>query len=318
MPFDLSDYEYYLCSATLMCAMLGMGATLTVSDFRKVAQAPGAIAWILFLQLVISPCLALLLARLFAVPPGVAFGMIIVSALPGGLFSNVMAYMGGGNVALSVAATSVATVGCIVTTTMVLKIFGTAQLPPGFQMPIGGIFADIGVNMLLPLAIGLVVRRVAAEKAPHLCRFCARASLVLLAVYVVAFLASGRFSLAEYGLRTPLALLALGVIMVWLSYLVGRLARLSIDDTFTIAAEVLFRNAYLGVMLKASLFPANDPARSALGEGALFAVLLYGGISLGVAVAEVTAKRRGWGVYARRGDSAALEPEATPEQSKSA
>jgi predicted Na+-dependent transporter len=37
-----ADFEYFLSVGLLSTAMLGMGATLTIADFRKVARTPQA------------------------------------------------------------------------------------------------------------------------------------------------------------------------------------------------------------------------------------------------------------------------------------
>ena len=48
-------------------------------------------------------------------------------------------------------------------------------------------------------------------------------------------------------------------------------------------AALEFANTNLGVLLKASLFPASSAATGQLGDSVLFTLLLYGGLQLIVA-----------------------------------
>jgi len=66
-------------------------------------------------------------------------------------------------------------------------------------------------------------------------------------------------------------------------WLAPRLFRLSRADSTAIEFEVIVRNTNLGVLLKASLFPASAGATAQLGDSVLFTLLLYGGLQLMVA-----------------------------------
>ena len=58
------------------------------------------------------------------------------------------------------------------------------------------------------------------------------------------------------------------------------------------AIEVLLRNAHLGLVLKASLFPSSDTQHLELADGVLFTLLVYGGIGLAIAVSEIYGKHK--------------------------
>ncbi len=295
---NYADYEYWLSAALLVCAMFGMGATLTPRQFLDVLRAPQGILLVLLLQVLVTPLLALLLGRVFQVPREILIGMLVYAALPGGLFSNIITFLGHGNIALSVSATAISSLACLATTTFVLKAFGAAQLPADFSMPAGHILLEIGVCLLLPLAAGMVARRLAPAHAPLISLLCVRASLVLLAAVIVGAISAGRIHPAAYGWRTPLALLLFLALPVYLCYLCGWLLKLCWHDTFAICIEVLTRNAHLGVLLKASLFPSRGGTDDALGDGVLFVVLFAGFTALVIGGMEAFGKRRYWGVYA--------------------
>lgn len=287
---DYADYEYALSAMLLATAMFGMGATLQVKDFLGVVKSPRGLFLTIAVQIMAMPCVALLLGRMFELPAGVAVGMVLVTALPGGLFSNLVTYFGRGNVALSVSATAVATVGSLVTTVFVLKTFAPAELPTDFAMPAGRILGEVAFCLMLPLTLGMMLHRLAPGVSRHLSRICVRASLILLILIVIAALTAGRLKFSTYGWKTPLVLFAFAMIALWLTYGAAAIAKLNTDDSFTIALEVMIRNIHLGILLKASLLPASDPQCVELSDGVLYTLLMYGVFSLGISLSEVVGK----------------------------
>ncbi len=90
--------------------MLGMGMTLGREDYRILAQRPldvfiGAAA-----QYTVMPLLAIGIAKLFDLSPGLTLGLVLVGACPGGVSSNIMSFLAKGDVAFSVGMTTVSTV----------------------------------------------------------------------------------------------------------------------------------------------------------------------------------------------------------------
>ena len=301
-------YEYYLAVAQLALAMLGMGATLQIGDFRKLARAPHGIALSLAAQWLLSPLLALALARLMGLPSGIAVGMLIVAAMPSGALSNVFTHLAGGNRALSIATTAVATLACLIATPLILKSLAASELPADFQMPAGRIVFEIGGCLLLPLLAGMGVQRISSSFSVGFSKACLRGSLVVLAMIVIGALGSGRLKILSFGWPTPLALL----MFAWISYrlvlLVSRALKLPPADAAAASLTVLLRNCNLAVLLKASLFPATG-ASDALAQGVLFSALFYGGASLVLALVAMPLLRR-----AARKEAAlsAGQPEAAP------
>lgn len=89
--------------------MFGMGLTLTPSDFKIIGRHPKAVVIGVVSQFVIMPLTAYSLAVGLNLPAEIAVGVILVGSCPGGTASNVITYLARGNVALSVAVTSVTT-----------------------------------------------------------------------------------------------------------------------------------------------------------------------------------------------------------------
>jgi BASS family bile acid:Na+ symporter len=86
--------------------MLGMGATLRIRDFVAVFTRPSALLLAIGIQLLLVPLVAWALIVELDPVPGVAIGVALCAAIPGGTMSNVFTFLGRGHVALSIAITA--------------------------------------------------------------------------------------------------------------------------------------------------------------------------------------------------------------------
>lgn len=132
--------------------MFGMGMSLTPGDFRNVFKQPKNVAIGTVLQFIIMPAAAFALIHLFALPPEIAIGVVLVGCCPGGTASNVISYIAKADVALSVSMTMVNTI---------LAPFVT----PFLVWLIAGAWVDIDFMSMM-----MSHREDGAPAAPHRCR----------------------------------------------------------------------------------------------------------------------------------------------------
>lgn len=280
-------YEYWFAATQLALAMFGMGATLRVRDFAAVVRSPWPIMVGTVLQIAGVPLLALLFLALFPLDPGVAIGLALCAAIPGGTMSNVFTFLGRGHVALSIALTGVTTVACLVTTPIVLGLLISQHMPANFSMPAGQVATEIALILLLPLTLGMMVLAFLPDMAPRISKVCIRGSLFIILLIVIGATGSGRVDVEKFGLYN------LGVVMLFLfflataSWLIPWLARVGRPDNTAINIEVTVRNGNLGLLIKASLFPAIAGTADPVGDNVLFTVLIYGGAALLVGFGQI-------------------------------
>ena len=113
-------------SVALAISMLAMGCTLKLKDFAILAQHPFRIIAGVLLQYTIMPLTGFGISRLARLPSSLAAGIVLVSCCPGGVASNIVTYLAGGDVALSVAMTSVSTLLAIfLTPVLTAMLIGT-------------------------------------------------------------------------------------------------------------------------------------------------------------------------------------------------
>jgi BASS family bile acid:Na+ symporter len=286
------SYEYYFAAAQLMLAMLGMGATLRVADFAEVFHEGRALLLGLTTQLVVVPLIAYLVAVVLPVDAGIAVGLALVAAVPGGTMSNIVTHLAWGNTALSISMTTASTLGCLLTTPIVLRALAAAHLTAEFEMPAARIASDIGICLLLPLALGMFV----GARMPHLRkRFsntCIAASIGVILLMIVGSAGAGRIDATAYGWVGPAAIVVFSLLAQQSAMALGRLARLSGPDRLAIGVEVTIRNTNLALLIKASLFPVAAGVADPVADGALFVALLYGGFALFVALPSCLSNRR--------------------------
>ena len=86
--------------------MFGMGLTLKPVDFKIIFKSPLPVVIGVAAQFLIMPFAAFAIAYVLKLPPELAAGLVLLGCVPGGTASNVMVYLAKGNLALSVAMTS--------------------------------------------------------------------------------------------------------------------------------------------------------------------------------------------------------------------
>ncbi|MEP4335416.1 MAG: bile acid:sodium symporter, partial [Roseobacter sp.] len=151
--------EYWFAVFQLVTAMLGMGATLTPGDFRAILREPKAVTSGTAIQLIMVPLVALAVISAFGIAGGVAVGIALIAAIPGGTTSNIFTFFARGNVPLSTTITAVTTLACLFTTPLILDFLITQYMPADFAMPRVQTMTEIALTLLLPLVIGMVYLR---------------------------------------------------------------------------------------------------------------------------------------------------------------
>ncbi|MGD1896227.1 MAG: bile acid:sodium symporter family protein [Phormidesmis sp.] len=145
----------------LFVIMLGMGLGLTVEDFKRIAIAPKSVIFGLAAQLVMLPLVGFLLASVFPLSPELAVGVMVLAACPGGPTSNMVTYLAGGNVALSITLPAISSLITVFTIPLVVNFSMQSFLGENalLQLPFVETVVRIAVITLIPVSLGMVLRR---------------------------------------------------------------------------------------------------------------------------------------------------------------
>ena len=286
------EYEYAITFAQLVIAMFAMGATLHIKDFRAVLVLPRSFLTGLGAQMVLVPILAYVLLRTFDLDPGVAIGLAIIAAVPGGTVSNVFTYAGKGDVALSIALTAVTSLVCVVTVPFVLEWLVGSYVPPTFSLPRGRIAVEIIVTLLVPLALGMGVLRRWPERAAEVSRLALVATTVLIAIIVVGSATAGRLDVEAMGLANLAVVFGFALLLAGIGIATAVVTRRPWPDVTAITIETTVRNTNLGLLVRTSVFGVAATAGDVVADLALFTLLAYAAISFAIAVPLMVAGRR--------------------------
>ena len=119
-------------SVFLGVAMFGMGLTIHMGDFKVVFTRPKEVILGFIAQYTLMPVIAWLLATAFHLPADLALGVILVGCCPGGTASNVITYIAGGDVALSVGMTIASTLAAPLMTPLLVYLLAGAWVEVSF------------------------------------------------------------------------------------------------------------------------------------------------------------------------------------------
>ena len=158
---DMVGNKFTSQSMIIGIIMFSMGLTLTAEDFKILAQRPLDICIGAAAQYLIMPFLALGISRVLQLPDAIALGLILVGCCPGGVSSNIMSYLCGGDVAFSVGMTTVSTLLSPIMTPLLVSF-----LASGTKINVEGLpmFVSIIETVILPVGLGFLLNRFLGKK----------------------------------------------------------------------------------------------------------------------------------------------------------
>ncbi|WP_181697122.1 bile acid:sodium symporter family protein [Nocardia sp. GTS18] len=256
----------------LAVIMFGLGLSLTGADFTRVARAPKAVAVALVCQVIVLPAVAFGLVMLFDLEPLLAVGMMLLAASPGGATANLFSHLFRGDVALNVTLTAVNSMLCVVTVPVVTNLAihqfadnETGQL--GLQF---GKTVQVIAIVLIPVLIGMQVRRRAPEFAGRMDLPVRIASVLILAVIVAVTMIADRTAIGGYFLDVGAITMVFCVISLTTGYLVPLAFGVSPPQAIASSMEVGVHNSAIAITLAITVL---DSARIAV-PAAVYAVLM--------------------------------------------
>ena len=241
--------EQALLALLLVVLMAGMGASLTLSDFRGIGKRPKGVLVGLASQFGWMPLIAFGLAKALALPNEVAIGIILIGCTPGGTTSNLFTYFSKADVALSVTMTSVSTLVAVILMPLVLSLYAAPFTSAELQVPLDKIAITL-VLVLVPVAIGMAVRAKAGlEIARKLERVGSLAGVVVLVVLLASGVIRNGAVFFEISTGTYLSAIGLSLIGMSLGWLSARALGLPSPQRRAIAFETGIQNSPLAIAI---------------------------------------------------------------------
>jgi len=237
----------------LAVIMLGMGITLSVDDFARVAIRPGTVAAGFVAQFLIMPTAGWLVATLCDLETPFAVGLILVACCPGGTASNVVTYIARADVALSVLMTTCTTLGAVVLTPLLTKLLAGRLV----EVDAWGLFLSTLQVVVLPVAAGVAINRWLPGVVRTVMPVAPLVSVLTIALVCASIIGQNAAAVTASGPRLLGAVVLVHAIGFGVGYLFAWLLGYDRTVARTISIEVGMQNSGLGVVLAQKHFPAE-------------------------------------------------------------
>lgn len=256
---NFSPASLMLLNAILAVVMFSIALDLKPGGFRDLWQSPRPVIAGFLAQFAVLPAATFLFVLITQPPASIALGLIVVAACPGGNISNFLSHRAGGNVALSVSLTALATVGAVVLTPLNIALWGSLYGPSRailsatridpLQVAVTVIFM-----LVLPLLAGMVLNRRQPALAARLRRPLQRLSMVIFVAFIIAALAANWQYFLDYAGQVAGLVIAHNAMALSLGFAVATLVGLAPRERRTVTIETGIQNSGLGLILIFAFF----------------------------------------------------------------
>ena len=257
--------------------MFSLGLGLKGSDFSRVLKFPMAFCTGLLNQVILLPLVALGLAMAFGLEPIFAVGLMILAMCPGGVTSNMLAKLAGGNAPLSISLTAITSLLSIITVPL-LVVFSVNYFMGEDALAVN--ITKLGLTMFLITALPVAIGMLMTAKSPQLVEKIepriSRAAVGLFVLIIILALAKNwEVFYGNLAILGPLAII-LNLLMLGLGLLTAKLMQLENKDATTISIESGVQNGTLAIAVGAivagvegeALPPSTVPA-------AVYSITMY-------------------------------------------
>ncbi|UOG19493.1 bile acid:sodium symporter family protein [Acinetobacter sp. PK01] len=234
----------------LAIVMMGLGLELTPKDFARVTQQPKAVLISLFSQLFLLVGVAFLLCKLFALPPLLAVGLMLLAASPGGSTANLFSYLFKGDVALNITLTAINSVLAAVTLPLIVNFSINYFMNDGQQVSLqfSKIIQVFGI-IIVPVCIGMLIRHFAPNFTHKMNKPVRIFAVVFLILIIVAAFIKERAHIMEYFAQIGVATIVFCIISLSIGYFVPRVMGVHTTQARACAFEIGIHNGTLAMTI---------------------------------------------------------------------
>ena len=244
----------------LALIMLGLGLGLTLQDFKRVVTNPKDFGVGIFCQLILLPIIAYTIILILKLPVEIALGLMIISAAPGGVTSNVLTKFANGDVALSISLTAVCSLISIVSVPII--VFTSADLIGVYkitrEVSIAGIALKMALVVTVPVILGMIIRAFANNFISSKLNFINKITGFLFIIIFIAIWIEEKDNIVNYMAQAGLAVVTLNITMMVLAFFIAKFFVTGISQRKCITLECGLQNGTLAVFVATQMF--NDIA----------------------------------------------------------
>ena len=241
---------------SLAIIMFGMGLTLVINDFTRLFTYPKEIFIGLFNQLVFLPLIGFLIILLFDLDSTMAIGIMILSLCPGGPTSNLITQVSRGNIGLSVTLTALASLITVFTILIILSeaiSYFSGEIDVIIELPIVQTMIQILVITVIPVSIGMVIRKKNEDFALRMERPMRIASTVLFIIIFLLVMIANKDLIVQAMKEVGFATLLLNLSTMALGYMTAKLFGVKGKSQISITIESGIQNGTLAFVIATTI-----------------------------------------------------------------
>ncbi|MCB0502887.1 MAG: bile acid:sodium symporter family protein [Bacteroidetes bacterium] len=242
---------------SLAIIMLGMGMTIVTDDFKRVFLYPKAAFLGLTNQLIILPLIGFTLSIVCGLSPEMAVGIMIIACCPGGATSNLITHVSKGDIALSITLTAITNLITVFTIPIVLSYalvyFANHSSMEAIRLPVVKTIVQIMVITIIPVSIGMVIKKYKNDFALKMERPMRLASTVIFALVVIVIVVANKDSIFIFLRKIGWVVFALNITTMAIGYFSARLFRLNLKQTISITIDSGIQNGALAIVIATSI-----------------------------------------------------------------
>jgi BASS family bile acid:Na+ symporter len=244
----------------LMIIMLGLGLSLTTTDFRRAASARRAVITALACQILVMPAIGVLLLFVVHAGPTLAIGLLLLAASPGGTLAAVYSYLAGGDVALNITLTAINSVLSVLTLPLVVWAATSAYSDTGIYIGLhASALGQLVGGTLGPVVLGMLIRKFWPRLADALRVPLRYLSLTALIVVVAGTMAQNWDRMGHALVSIVPVTTAFCVAGLLIGYWLPRLLKLERPQAISTTTEIGIHNSALAITVAISPTMLNAP-----------------------------------------------------------
>jgi bile acid:Na+ symporter, BASS family len=244
---------------TLFCIMLSMGINLLPRDFALLFKKPVPVLTGISAQMLLLPAIAYFLLYPLHLPAEIFAGFLILALSPGGTTSNMFSYIAGGNLALSITLTAVVSIITPFSIPLIAPWLLAEQLQASnIHLPFLTTMLKLIVVTLLPVGLGMLLRRLNPEFCQHHTNSITRIPMLMLLLVILGIIRQNWENMPDFLQLTGLPSLLLATFALSFTYLVARGLNQTKTNARTIAIETSIQNGGTAILITGSIL--HNPA----------------------------------------------------------
>ena len=239
----------------LALIMLGLGMSLTIQDFLRVAKVPKDFLVGFFCQLILLPIVAFTLIKLLNTPTELAIGVMLIAAAPGGVTSNVLTKFANGDVALSISLTAIISLVSIISVPFIVLIsIDYFEVSVVREISMIGIALKMFFVVTVPVIIGMIIKNYANNFVKNKGLIFQRISVGLFVLVFIAIYIEEWDNIVSFILRAGSIALALNITMMIIGFYVAKFFASGVAQQRCISLECGLQNGTLAAFVGTQIF----------------------------------------------------------------